>query len=132
MSLLRESGVSTVLEWRHCGKANSLKGDLKKEQLKITIVNLPSRYCVHALPCCLAWRAVVLQASSSSSDWQRRRDHRRLSLLIIFVHFRVTRIGIPSGTVQHAILRASFGILANTTYKLYTFFKYYGREKVRV
>ena len=60
---------------------------------------------------------------------ESRWNHCCLILLVIFFHFRVTRTGIASGKVQHAILRASFR--PNTTYKLYhnAFFKYYGRER---
>ena len=47
-------------------KANSLKWGCQKEQLKITIKNLPFpwEYCVLAPHFRLAWRAVVLQAST--------------------------------------------------------------------
>ena len=51
---------------------------------------------------------------------ESRGDHRRLSLLTIFFHFRVTQTGIASGTVRQATLRASFCVRPNTTYKLYT------------
>ena len=67
-------------------------------------------YCVHALPLCLAWRAIVLQASplrhiggdGHKMPRESRGNHRRLSLLTIFFHFRVTLTEIASETVQHA------------------------------
>ena len=91
------------------------------------------RYCVHALPLCLVWRAIVLHwvkplplrhmgGDGHKILHESRGDHRRLSLLTIFFHVRVTLIGIESGTFQHATLCASFHVRPNTNYKLYTSF----------
>ena len=63
---------------------------------------------------------------------ESRGDHRRLSSLTIFFHLRVILTGIASGTVQHTTLCVSFRVQPKTTYKFYTSFKYYGREKIRV
>ena len=43
---------------------------------------------------------------------------------------KITIVNLPF--VQHATLCVSFRVRPNTTYNLYTSFKYYGRDKIRV
>ena len=117
-------------------KGESQKGTAENYNFKPFI---SVRYCVHALPLCLAWRAIVLQALSTLSDWRRRSQDALWKspgplpshLLTIFFHFCVTllEISLESKVEQQ---RVSFSIWPKTTYKLYTFFKYYGMENIWV
>ena len=52
----------------------------------------------------LFFKPLPLRRIGGDSNKMREssKDHRRLSLLNIFYHFRVTRTEIASGTVQHA------------------------------
>ena len=139
--MLRESGVSTVLEWRHCGKANSLNGGSQKgtaenynckPSFQILCACSPSLPCV--VLCCssslflfVRLAAMVTLLMVTSLDWllwcMRVAGTIVVLIIIIFFHFRATLTGIASGTVQLATLCVSFSIQANTTNKLYTFFK---------
>ena len=103
-------------------KGESRKGTAENCNCKRSI---SVRYWVHALP------LRHIGGDGHKMLRQSRRDHPRLSLLTIFFHLRVTLTAFASGTVHHATLCVSFWVWPNTTYKLYTFFKYYGRKKTR-
>ena len=64
---------------------------------------------------------------------ERHWDHCRLSLLTIFLNFLATWTGLEveqfNSCWDCGTLCASFSTLPNTTYKLWTFTKYYGRKK---
>ena len=122
-------------------KGGSQKGTAENYDCKISI---SVRYCVHGTTCSPSLPCVSRDCSSSlfplrhiASDGHKmlresRGYHRRLNLLTIFFHFRVTLTGIANETVQHATLCASFRVWPNLSYKLCTFLKYYGWVKIRV
>ena len=67
---------------------------------------------------------------------ESRGDHRRLSLLTIFLHVRVTRTGIASGTVFNSPMRDITCVLSRTAkhnLQVVHYFqkkKYYCRDKI--
>ena len=63
-----------------------------------------SRFALRGARLFFTGKPLPLRRIGGDSNKMREssKDHRRLSLLIIFFHFCVTRTGIASRTVQHA------------------------------